>query len=351
MRILIPILGFGPHGGHRVLSKLASAWNSMGHECTFLAPSTTSEPYFPTNAQILRCDRHGHFMTGRTDTKATGYDNVASLFAGLNKIGRDYDVVLANHCLTAWPVRWSNTGNAKLFYYVQASERGYYPFFKHPIKHLLARGSYFLKLKQISNSAAYDDLGLRPLDTISPGIDLSVFTLKSNPGGFATKDQIVLGTIGRTEPHKGTATVLSAYRRLRHEDPRVRMNVGFGNVATDDDLTITNIENDLGLAEYYRSVDIIVVACTGQIGAPHYPLIEAMASGTPVVHTGYYPGSSTNSWPTTAQSEQAVLLALRQVIAASDEERRIKAEAARRVVVSELEWDAVSDRFISHFEA
>jgi len=349
MRILIPILGFSPQGGYRVLSELANAWIRLGHECAFLVPSTSAEPYFPTTAKIVRSDRKGLHNDKCSGRKCTGADNIISLFAGLRQVGQGYDVILANHSLTAWPVRWTKTGKARKFYYIQAYEPQYYPVQRHPIKHLMAKLSYLFDLRQISNAAIYKGLGLRPLDVIPPGIDLSIFVPKEHPGTFASDEEIVLGTIGRTEPYKGTSTALAAYRLLRREEHRLRMNVGFGNVTPADDLTITPIKGDPALAAYYRSVDILVVSCIGQHGAPHYPLVEAMASGTPVVHTGYFPGTPGNSWEATDTSVEAVAAAIRQVINLSPEERSAKAVAAREIVAETLEWDAVARRFLEHF--
>lgn len=349
MRILIPILGFAPQGGYRVLSELANSWIRIGHDCTFLVPATSGAPYFPTNASIVRYDRHGRFTDTASTGRRSGYDNIMSLWAGLRQIGKDYEIIVANHCLTAWPVRWANAGKAKKFYYIQAYEPNYYPFTKYPFKHLMSRISYAFDLTQISNTSAYEGYGIRPLDVIPPGIDTSTFISKENPGSFASEKEIVLGTIGRIEPYKGTSTALAAYRLLRREYPHLRMKVGFGNVEAADDIEITPIKGDDQLASYYRSVDILVVSCIGQHGAPHYPLIEAMASGTPVVHTGYYPGTTANSWQADDTSVDAVAQAIRQVITASSDERAAKSNAARQVVVAELAWDAVGQQFLSHF--
>lgn len=349
MQILIPILGFAPQGGYRVLSELANTWLRMGHTCTFLVPATSEPPYYPTEAAILRCDRQGSFTDKQIAMKPTGYDNLMSLWAGLQKIASNYDVVLANHSLTAWPVRWSRCGKAKKFYYIQAYEPHYYPLRTNLIKHLLSRISYIFKLKQISNSVTYQGFGLKPMGVIPPGIDLSIFAQKKCLGTFRTDSVIVLGTIGRAEAYKGTPIVLAAYRRLRQDGFAVRMNVAFGNTPEAEDVTITPIKGDRALAEYYRSVDILVAGCLGQHGAPHYPLIEAMASGTTVVHTGYYPGTKANSWQATCASAEAVAEAIRQAIISPPDVRIAKAGAARKQVEDEMSWDAVASQFLNYF--
>lgn len=351
MRILIPLLGFAPQGGYRVLSELANSWARIGHKCTFLVPATSRPPYFPTSAEVIRCDRRGRIITERSSLKQRGYDSLLSLWSGLGRIGHNYDIILANHCLTAWPVRWRNAGNAKKFYYIQADEPLYYSPLVHPIKHLMARMSYRFGLTQIANSAVYRRRGIKPVAVIPPGIDLSIFTPKHNLGRFASEREIVLGTIGRTEPYKGTPTVLAAFRLLSQENQHLKMNVGFGNTPPADDIVITPISGDAALAKYYRSVDVLVVACTGQYGAPHYPVIEAMASGTPVVHTGYYPGSDGNSWEAENTSVAAVAEAIRQVISSTELERHAKVASARKTVEAELTWEVVASKFIEHFNA
>jgi glycosyltransferase involved in cell wall biosynthesis len=257
---------------------------------------------------------------------------------------------LANHSLTAWPVFAANCGRALKLYYVQAYEPDYYRLSKKPFKHLLARTSYLLNLQQIANSASYRGAGLRPVAIIPPGIDLSVFTVKKPDVNFEAKDRIVLGTIGRTEPYKGTATAISSYRSLRQTEPRLHMKIGFGNVAPADDLEIVPIKGDAQLAAFYRSVDVLVVACYGQHGAPHYPLIEAMASGTPVVHTGYYPGSPENSWQAYDSSVEGLTAALWDLFRTPVAERARRIAAARETVARTLSWDAVAQQLEESFE-
>ncbi len=351
MRILIPILGFGPAGGYRVLSELANAWQNLGHDCAFLVPSTSQQPYFPTNAEIIRVDRKGQIRSDYKQEKATGLNNILCLRAGLKNVGARFDIIIANHSLTAWPVAFTRTGKAKKFYYIQAQEPLYYPFHQTPIKHILARFSYLLKLQQISNTEIYDVWGLDPIGIVPPGIDLSIFWEKDPRGTFRTEDQIILGTIGRTEPHKGTETAIAAYRQLKRAHPKLHMNVAIGNVEPADDITITPIANDTDLAAFYRSIDILVVAGSGQFGAPHYPVMEAMASGTPVVQTDYFPGTADNTWLASKPDAQTVGKAIQACLEASEEERKAKVEKARQRVEQDLGWDVIGKTFASYFSS
>lgn len=350
MKILIPALVFGQHGGYRVLSELANAWIKMGHECTFLVPSDAGEPYFPTKAKKIYAFSDGSVLTESGGPTLRGSKRIRNLFLGLRTVGRDYDVVLANHSLTAWPVRWARCGRAKKLYYIQAYEPDYYGFFKDPKNFIASKLSYMLKLTQITNSETYTSAGIRPFDCIPPGVDISKFHPKENlTPKFANMEHITLGTVGRLEPYKGTDAALAAYRKLRKSDDRYRMSVAFGNVSPAPDINIVPISSDAALAEYYRSVDILLVTCRGQHGAPHYPLIEAMASGTPVVHTGYFPGDPNNSWQTTDTSVEAIVASVTQLVVDPNIEARIL--AARMRIETELSWEATATRFIRNFNA
>jgi glycosyltransferase involved in cell wall biosynthesis len=323
----------------------------MGHECDFLAPETAGKPYFPTRANIIYSRRFGVITENNGKIKKTKLDNVMSIYYGIKKIGHRYDVILANHSLTAWPVYFAKCGMARKFYYIQAYEPPYYSPLTHPLEHLLARFSYVLPLKQIANSWIYKGAGLHPIDVVPPGIDLSIFTRKDSDIGFTRKKEIVLGTIGRAEPYKGTATAIAAYRMLRATDPRLRLKVALGNVEISDDIEIVDIKNDIELSEYYRSLDALIVSCYSQEGGPHYPVIEAMASGVPVVHTGYYPGEENISWVAKQSSATAVAEALGRLLSSSESEIVEKTDRARTIIEEDLEWNMVGRRFLSAFSA
>jgi len=349
MKILIPILTFGRQGGYRVLSELSNVWINEGHECAFLVPETSPEPYFPTKAAIIFANRYGLTESRTQSRKISGFDNVLSLFAGLKKIAKEYDVILANHSITAWPVFLTNCGVAQKYYYIQAYEPDYYSLRKDPFKHILARFSYILPLKQVANSSVYKCLGFNPIEIIPPGINLSIFYKKQSDAFLANKSEIIIGTIGRSEPYKGTATAIAAYRKLRTINSKLKLRVAFGNVEQAEDIEIVDIRNDMELASFYRSIDVLLVTCRGQHGAPHYPVIEAMASGTPVVHTNYYPGDEKNSWPVERSSVESVSDALQKFLSSSPEIIREKIINARKLIEQEFDWQIIGRRFLSMF--
>lgn len=349
MKILIPILGFARQGGYRVLSELANSWIRMGHECSFLVPSTSGDPYFPTSANIIYSNKSGCDSQRKNFKKANGLDNVLSLYVGLKSVGKEYDVILANHSLTAWPVWLANCDDASKFYYIQAYEPDYYPWFRHPLKNVLSKLSYLLNLNRIANSESYKENNIKFMATIPPGIDLSIFNMKEAELDIASKDEIIIGTIGRSEAYKGTSTAIAAYKNVQAKNPRLKLRVAFGNVKASNDFEIIKIKNDSELSMFYQSIDVLLVSCYSQHGAPHYPLIEAMACGTPVIHTDYFPGDKSNSWVAESSSLDAVIAALEDFLKSSSEIRLKKIFAARKKIEENLSWDSVAQNFIGRF--
>ena len=63
MKILIPIIGFAPAGGYRVLSELANHWIKIGFKVDFLLNEYSSPPYFPTIAGIIWTTNSGRVLS------------------------------------------------------------------------------------------------------------------------------------------------------------------------------------------------------------------------------------------------------------------------------------------------
>ncbi len=361
MRILIPITNFGHGGGARVLSRLASAWTAAGHPTDLLADVRSPPPYFPTGAGVHRYDNHG-LIDGPAPSGAAfaSSGNALSIYRGmyraLNAIGGSYDVILANHSLTAWPVRFARTGAARKFYYVQAYEPEYFQLesgWKARVLRRLSEWSYRLALTQIANAPIYvGHDSIRATTWIPPGLDVSVFHRRATPPTFQTKDSpVVIGTIGRTEATKGTIHVLEAFTRLHAMNPRFRLRVAFGNLPEGWSHPAAEIvvpRGDAELAAYYRSVDILAAPGTVQLGACHYPVLEAMASGTPVITTGYLPASPENSWLVPVRDSVAVAQAVLDVVATPKTELATRLDLAH-AAVQRFSWEQVSRDFLDQF--
>lgn len=350
MRILIPVLGFAKAGGYRVLSEFANQWIAMGHEVAFAAPATGVLPYFPTRAPVHWLGPHGEHINQPHGVGETGLGNMRALFGGVRRLQNDYDVLLANHSLTTWPVALSGAAWSKCFYYIQAYEPEYYALERRRILWLLARLSYALPLTQLANAAIYQHALVRPVDIIPFGIDLATFHPKPLMAREAGAP-IVIGCIGRNEPQKGTPYALEAFQRLHARDPRHRLRVAYGNLPEGWHHPAAEIvvpRNDAELAAYYRSIDVLVAAGTVQHGAPHYPALEALASGTALVTTGFQPATTDNAWLVPNKDSASIADTLAQIVANPFETARKSALGIE--AVTQFAWDKVADRALRHFQ-
>ncbi|QEE25645.1 glycosyltransferase family 4 protein [Rhodanobacter glycinis] len=360
-KILIPIIGFGSTGGYRVLSELANHWIGLGHQVDFLVHRSFALPYFPTRAGIRIFD-----ISGKT---ALGDDNVVEskmrpragsiylgMFRALNHIGSGYDVVFANHSMTTFPVAFARCGRAKKYYYVQAYEPEFYHSrrgWKGRVLEALSVASYSLPLQQVANAPIY--LGYKRVaatDWVPPGIDLSGFYRRFVAPMHRDGRAWTVGTIGRHELAKGTKYVLEAFDKLALVDPDVRLKVAYGNLPSGwshERAEIVVPKNDKDLADYYRSVDVLVAPGIVQHGACHYPVMEAMACGTPVVTTGYLPADSSNAWIVPVHDSAAIVNVLLEIrsLAPLDLEAKLKSAAA---AIAPFDWTNVAKEFLRLFD-
>ncbi len=355
MNILIPILGFGRSGGARVLSELANAWLRCDHKVVFLCPDSSVAPYFPTSATILWVGVGAvPSQTRQTIAKSSWHYNLRSLIFGLKKIGFQYDVILANHSLTAWPVALASCGSAKKVYYVQAYEPEFSlekNTFKGVLAAIVSAASYHLPLDRIVNSPVYFRYkNLRAKEFVPPGLDLSIFRPKGVEKDLTSAETIVIGCIGRIEPIKGTIYALRAFGELYKNDRRFLLRVAYGNLPENWNHSRCEVvvpKNDVELAQYYRSLDVLVAAGTGQHGAPHYPVLEAGACGVAIVTTGYMGATSETAWLVNNRDVQSIVSAIRLcVLKTSDRRNRIDSFLRE---AENYGWDSVAVRFISLF--
>jgi glycosyltransferase involved in cell wall biosynthesis len=352
MKILIPILGFGRAGGNRVLSKLANEWIKEGHEVCFLCPSSSDAPYFPTQARILWCNPQGG-VSSQPPPRASygGVRNLIALYRGLSAVGQGHDVILANQSLTAWPVALAAAGSARKAYYVQGYEPEFYLLRKQAralVAAVLSALSYHLPLRRIVNAQLYCRYrNLRAGLVVPPGLDLSMFRPAGRTGDLADADEIVLGCLGRPDAEKGTEYALRAFELLHAHDPRYRLRIAYYQPENwrHPACELVVPENDAQLADYYRSLDVILAPATGQPGSPHYPVLEGGASGIAVVTTGYegvgYLGATDETaWLVEQKSAQAIVQAVQCLVAQSvlREERKDRFLA----LVREFSWPSVS---------
>lgn len=348
LKILIPLFSFGRAGGMRVLTQLANHWKSAGHTVVVLAFYESELPYYPIEAPVIWIDLNG-VATNRKESdfsyKNSGIKRSRAFYRYLKKHSSEYDIVLANSNKSTWSVVFGS--KAVNFYYIQAYEVefSYGRSIKTAIKKFSAWITYFLPLHRIVNAEIYKNYkNIRSDIMIPPGLDLNVYYPKKLDA--ATKKEFVVGCIGREEEWKGANDVGRAVKILRESGYAIRLVVAFHPIRYDN-YELVQPHGDDNLAEYYRSLDVLVAPGHLQLGAVHYPVIEAMACNVPVITTGYYPADDTNSYIVSIKSPEQISAAIASMIA--DYTKAIeKAETAQKLI-KQFDWKVVSQKFIEVF--
>jgi len=360
MKILVPVLTFSRSGGARVLSEMASRWVGSGSKVVFYAHISSDLQYFPTQAEVVWYDNLGNLRSekpeadGKTRKSGLLLQVIGLWLALMKRESWVYDVVLANHSMTAWPVTMSSRKNRKKYYYIQAYEPEFYeslPGVKACILKWLSEKSYNFKLTQICNAPIYLNYKkIRAKQWVPPGLDFNVYFPKVEQKDLVGTSEIILGCIGRKEAAKGTEFVLEAFKILHKIDERFVLHVAYGNLPdgwAHPGLKIVVPRNDSELAEFYRSLDIIIAPGTVQHGAPHYPVMEGMACGIPVVTTGYMPADETNAWIVNNKDTNAIVDAVLSIIG-NHEDVRLRVRRALESI-SVFGWEVVSSKMLKCF--
>ncbi len=350
MRILIPVLGFGHFGGFRVLSKIADELIKLGHCVKFLSPDTSKEPYFPTSAAILWVDKNGNvgnFKNTLNRKKATAFSNQKQLTKAFLKLDpSSYDIIIANHSLTTIPIKIAGLAH-KTLYYVQGYESDFYKMnkgFKNKILGILSASSYKMNLFTVVNADVYLKFKkLKASRVLYPGVDFSNFFPQNIPK--KKEGEIIIGTIGRLERQKGTQYVLKAFIELKKKFPGIRLHIAFGNAddfSEHDDVYCFHPHGDKALGEYYRGLDFYFCGAFSQLGAFHYPVVEAMSCGVSVLTTEYYPANNNNAWIVRPKNIEDLIRGFE--IAYKNVELRKKKIQQALIDVQQFDWQLVGQK-------
>lgn len=297
MKILIPVLSLGKSGGIRVLSNLANYWMGMGNEVTIVISDQLNDPYYPVTCNLVYINSKGEKIKKNSGIKTSSIAQLRAIYRFLKRHSYDYDAVIANYNLTAYPIALGSS--AENFYYIQAYEPEFYDeldSFKKYIYEFLAWSSYFLPLTRVVNSNLYTRYKNIVTDYIVyPGLDLNTYHPKVRKLK-GKNDKFTIGCIGRDILWKGSEDVSEAVKLLHKEGyDNIELVVAFHPVSYEKH-KLVQPDGDDNLSDFYRSLDILITPGHIQLDAVHYPVIEAMATCTPLITTGYYPSSKENSF-------------------------------------------------------
>lgn len=346
MRILIPIISFGKSGGMKVLSNLTNHWVRQGHSVTILT-AIDDVPYYPLLSEVT-------IVVAKSKCTDLGggawclFQRLRTLFKYIRKESLQFDAIIANYNLTAYPVAFAS--KTKGFYYIQAYEPEFSDdmggnFFRRNVLRFLAWFSYFLPLIKIVNSNAYTNYkNIKTNNVVFPGIDFGVYFSRERKYK-RYNEEFVIGCIGRTEEWKGSNDVSRAIEILHSKGvSNVKLLVAFNPVHyLKHELIIP--DGDVELSDFYRSLDLLITPGHIQLNAIHYPVIEGMATKTPLITTGYYPSSDENSFLVPIQSPEKIAETIEYIINHYDK-AILKADKAFDSM-NEFSWEKTSRKFMA----
>ncbi len=357
MKILIPVLGFGNAGGYRVLSKLANELIFIGHKVEFLCSDESQIPYFPTLAVIKWIDAKGSITLDKKEKKKkeNAFSIQRKLTKALSKMPKnDYDIIIANHSLTTLPIKRAGL-KEKTLYYVQAYEPDFYNLsggIKNKILAYISGLSYKMKLYTIVNAEIYLKYKkLKASGILYPGIDFNLFYPEKTKLKTKSKTKIIIGTVGRSEPYKGTRYIVESFKQLKKKYPEIQLHVAFADPAdfkNEEDIYCPQPHGDKALGNFYRALDYYICAGYTQLGAFHYPVAEAMSCGIPVITTEYYPANKTNAWITPAKDVKKII----EIFELAQNNPLLKNQKMEQALndVKQFEWAVVGEKLNYYIE-
>ena len=354
--LVIPIWDFVKSGGLRVLTELANNISIMGINVKIIAFYKNNKPYYPVSVPIEFVNEYGEVVKREDPPKQKkrieAIKNVGirvkALKKALDRNSKEYTCVLANFHLTTYAVKKCNI--AHKFYYIQAYEAWYKKGIYNTFKNYVAKKTYSFDLIRIVNADLYKDYKeIKSKYVVPPGLNFDLYYNKSANKYWDGKRPLVIGHIGRTEEWKGSKDVAAAVKLLQGEGADIVYKVAFNPPEKDScHFDLVKPDGDNNLAEYYRSVDVLVAPGHIQLGAIHYPVIEAMACGTPVITTGYYPANDDNAYIVSVKSPNEIANAIKSIM--SDYSLAMSKVEKASQEIEAFSWDNVSKKMLSIIE-
>jgi glycosyltransferase involved in cell wall biosynthesis len=350
-RVLIPVIGFVPAGGNRVLCCLATEFVRLGIEVDFLVLDAETRPPFSTAARVIYANTiDSSCIADRVGGKWGIVRNIVRLARAIRQAPAHYDLVLASYSFVALACAIAGRGRRTL-YYVQsydpeilATKRK----LSSRIGAALAYVSYWLCRSQVVNSPHYLGYsGISATDFVPPGVDTAVFYPRQSAPELL-RGAIRIGIIGRSEPHK-YRPVVDAFRAIRQRNPDCVLVVAYGNVPADVLASAGTHEivvprNDVELAAFYRSCDVFLALSEFAVGA-FYPPLEALATGTLLISNRFLYVNEDNSW--VVDGPRQVPAAFETLLACSPEEREARRSRGIDDIARQLPWPHVAKQLLA----
>jgi glycosyltransferase involved in cell wall biosynthesis len=340
-----------------VLSKIANELIYLGHSVDFMSSEKSNEPYFPTSASIKWINERGEIVKSNSTSsvKDSAMSIQQKLTRALKKLPKDsYDVIIANHSLTTLPIKRAGLSH-KTIYYIQAYEPDLYKLLggiKNKILVYFSERSYKMKLYSVVNSENYFNYKkLKSSRVLYPGVDPVHFYPKAKKIASENNNKIIIGTVGRVESYKGTRYIIEAFKILKRKYSSIELHLAFSDpkdFRDCDGIFCFNPNGDEHLGNFYRSLDYYICAGYVQLGAFHYPVVEAMSCGVSVITTSYYPAKENNAWITTPQKAEEIV----KQFELAENNQHLRETKIKQALedVKQFAWPEVGERFNNYLK-
>jgi phosphatidylinositol alpha-mannosyltransferase len=352
-----------PGGVTAHIDQLAQQFDRQGHEAWVIAPSSK-----PSNT--FEFDR---FVRLGVPVPIPAGGSVArlSLSPWLLKSVRSllereqFDVIHLHEPLTPllpWMVlHCSKSVNIGTFHAYHERSK-FYPLASKPLRHWFNRLHGHIAVSPMAKGFIEKHFD-GDFQLIPNGINLEGFGGDVEPIAKYKDGKINILFVGRMEKRKGLKYLLMAYSRLKWQFPNIRLLVvGPGTPDKDSyrvlgehnlqDVEFLGSVSQVDLARYYRTADIFCSPATGKESFG-IVLLEAMASGTPIVASnldGYATvmEDGMHGLMVPPKDDQALAAALRYMIQDPKMRSAMGAFGERRAY--EFRWEHVATQVMEYYE-
>lgn len=342
---------------------LAANFDAMGHSVQIFGPSSDDNAPLPQNCTVIGKPRSipasGSVVRIALSLRLSG--KVKQVLAE----GR-FDVVhIHEPLMPILPIqflRFSESVNVGTFHAAKEGGNRFYSYSKSVLRR------FYRKLDgKIAVSPAAEELISRYFagyfNIVPNGVELSRFTGAPQPIQQFVDGKLNILFVGRMEKRKGLAYLLRAYPHVKREMPETRLViVGDGRLrdgyeryvrkAGLEDVVFVGRVSDDDLPRYYQTADVCCFPATGN-ESQGYVLLEAMASGKPVVASNIEGYASVvthgvDGLLTLPKDADAIALSLVHLLA--DQDLRVAMGVRARASAEQYGWDRIARRVLSYYE-
>ena len=352
-----------PGGVTAHIDQLAQQFNRQGHEAWIIAPSSKPGNSFEFD-RFVRLGVPVPIPAGGSVARLSLSPWLLKSVRGL--LGREkFDVIHLHEPLTPllpWLVlHCSKSVNIGTFHAYHERSK-FYPLASKPLRHWFNRLHGRIAVSPMAQGFIQKHFD-GEFALIPNGINLEGFGSDVEPIAKYKDGKINILFVGRMEKRKGLKYLLMAYSRLKWQFPDIRLIVVgpgtpdkdcyriLGEHSLQDVEFVGGVSQD-DLARYYKTADIFCSPATGKESFG-IVLLEAMASGTPIVASrldGYATvmEDGMHGLMVPPKDDQALAAAIRHMIQDPQMRAAMGAFGERRAY--EFRWEHVAKQVMDYYE-